>query len=112
MSDCKILRRRLQDEFQQVYWVNPEEYPQLKFRSVAKLAAQRLVQLHKGVFLDCNCVAVKNIDELFHHNGVQFVGKKAGQGEEFAAVLVKARSLSEKEREIATDLTVEKENRE
>lgn len=60
-----------------------------QFRSLAKLKVYELLagggQQH--VFLDCNCLPVKNCDDLFRLNGVQWCGLNEN-GEKFAAIVM------------------------
>lgn len=59
----------------------------LQFRTLAKIQLHNLLAGQQFVFLDCNCLPVKNCDELFRLNGVQWSGLD-GNGGEFAAIVV------------------------
>ncbi|XP_035705542.1 phenolphthiocerol synthesis polyketide synthase type I Pks15/1 isoform X2 [Folsomia candida] len=106
------LGRKLQDEVLQCYWVDPDDHPGLQFRSVAKLRAEKMKELHKSVFLDVNCLALKNCDELFLKNGTQWVGRDENikGSSPHAAIVVKSRSFGQTEKQLVTELVVQGEN--
>ncbi|XP_035707663.1 mycocerosic acid synthase-like polyketide synthase [Folsomia candida] len=100
----------LQNEVDKVYVLRSTE--NLKFRSLAKLKMYELIGgrgQRRHVFLDCNCLPVKNCDDLFRLSGVQWCGLN-GTGEEFAGILVNSTSMRGVDMEKITRKVVEREN--
>jgi hypothetical protein len=80
----------LEEEFdicQQLGSVDLKKFPDLTFHSVAKKFALKFKG--KFVFVDCNCMILKNSDELFHKNEMVQIAKR-DQGQRFIALAVVA----------------------
>lgn len=78
-----LFSRLLQSEFALCHRIDPA--PQ-KFLSVAKIYTQQFGYLDHSVFIDCNCLVLKNTDALFRKNGIQWVQDK--EGSEYAVLLI------------------------
>ncbi|OXA61404.1 Glycogenin-1 [Folsomia candida] len=103
--------RRLQSEFQICHRIDPlllqlNGIP-YQFRSTAKIYAQQLPQLDHSVFIDCNCLALKNCDELFRQNGVQWVKQT---GSEYAAIVVQSSTVTKENKKTNIEKIVSREN--
>lgn len=79
----------------------------MKFRSIANLHIQQIPQLKCGVFLDSNCLALKNCDSIFRKKGVQWVNDK---GIPCAAIVINSKFGCTTGQRKMTDLIAEIEN--
>lgn len=92
-----------------VYFSKPVE--NLSFRSLAKLKLQQLMageRQQRFVLLDCNCLPIKNCDDLFRLNGVQW-SELGETGEEFAAIVANSTLMRDGDLDTVMRLVVGRE---
>lgn len=101
----------MKDEFQVCRRINTRHKTtdgrNLQFRSLAKLYIQRIPQLKCSVFLDCNCLVLKNCDSIFRQNGVQWVNANRAP---YAAIVIDSKFGNKTGHGNMTNMIVEIEN--
>ncbi|XP_035712782.1 phenolphthiocerol synthesis polyketide synthase type I Pks15/1 [Folsomia candida] len=107
----KAMGELLESEFQCCRRISSERRSEdgknLEFRSLAKLHAQQIPQLKCSVFLDCNCLVLKNCDSIFRQNGVQWVNANRAP---YAAIVIDSKFGNKTGHGNMTNMIVEIEN--